>query len=136
MLLALILVPTLAGFAMPLLRATLLRRVLLVATAVTHAAMTGLVALRWPDRPESILNGWLALDAMGMLFLGITSVLFLAAAVYAVGYLDREAHSGHKEEFVEHTWFTNQPEALFLACLLLFLGPVTAVTLSQHLVLL
>ena len=133
MLLALILVPTLAGFAMPLLRATLLRRVLLVATAVSHAAMTGFVALRWPDRPESILHGWLALDAMGMLFLGITSVLFLAAAVYAVGYLDREAHDDPKEEFVEHTWFTNQPEALFLACLLLFLGAMTAVTVSQHL---
>src|SRR5580765_6839723 len=110
MLLALILVPTLAGFAMPLLRLTALRRGLLLATAAAHAVMTGLVAVSWPERPQPLLDDWLAIDAMGLLFLGITSVLFLAAAVYAVGYLDREAHDDAKAEFVERTWFTNQPE--------------------------
>src|SRR5579859_5784986 len=132
MLLALILVPTLAGLAMPLVRPALARRILLVAAAVAHVLMTGGVALRWPSKPESILSGWLALDALGRLFLGITSVLFLAASVYGVGYLDREAHTGPKQSFLEGKWFANQPEALFLGCLLLFLGAMTAVTLSQH----
>src|SRR5262245_33688165 len=133
MLLALILVPTLAGFALPLLRAARWRRVLLLGTALTHVTMTGFVAFRWPDRPDPLLDAWLALDAISLLFLCITSVLFLAAAVYAVGYLDRESHDDAKKEFRENTWFVNQPEALFLGCLMLFLAAMTAVTVSQHL---
>ena len=36
----------------------------------------------------------MAIDAAALLFLSITSVLFLAAAVYAVGYLASESRPG------------------------------------------
>ena len=48
----------------------------------------------------------------GLLFLSITSVLFLAAAVYAVGYLRRERRAAHRD-FEEGLLFTNAPEAIF-----------------------
>jgi hydrogenase-4 component F len=74
---------------------------------------------------------WLDLDAAGLLFLSITSVLFLAAAVYAVGYLRTEAGREMADE-EEGFLFTNAPEAVFTGCLLLFLAAMTLVTVSQH----
>jgi hydrogenase-4 component F len=140
MALALVLVPLAAGLLalLPVLqRLPLVRRALLLATAVAHAALTLAVWAGWPDqRPAPALNGWLALDAAGLLFLSITSVLFLAAAVYAVGYLGREAAPAPHADWAEGTLFVNEPEAVFVGCLLLFLAAMTGVTLSQHFTLL
>jgi len=71
------------------------------------------------------------LDKPGLLFLTITSVLFLACAFYAFGYLAGEARN-KKQVFEEETIFTNAPEAIFCACLLVFLATMTLVTVSQH----
>ena len=81
--------------------------------------------------PDPELGGRLAIDPTGLLFLSITSVLFLAAAVYCVGYLSRERRSGHVD-FVDHLYFSNEPEAVFTGCMLMFLASMTLVTLSQH----
>jgi hydrogenase-4 component F len=83
-----------------------------------------------------VFGGWVALDSPGLLFLTVTSALFLAAAVYGYGYLGREASRAKRPDFVTGVPFANQPEALFVAGLLLFLGFMTLVTVSHHLALL
>ena len=89
MILALVLVPTLAGIAAFVIRWDQLRRVLLLLTGIAHLVMT---VVCWVVHPAPALNGWLALDAPGLLFLSITSALFLAAAIYGLGYLSHEKH--------------------------------------------
>lgn len=125
----LVLVPSLAGLvALFVRRSNCVRRALLVGTAVVHAALTGIAF--WQP-PEARLSGWLALDGLGLSFLVITSGLFLAVAVYAVGFLKREAR-GERRDVEEGFLFTNAPEATFSGCLLLFLASMTLVTVSQH----
>src|SRR5215510_9981266 len=106
MLLALILVPAVAGLAAFTLRHHGGRRALLVTTALAHAGMT---ASCWLERPTPLLHGWLRLDDLGLLFLSITSALFLAASVYAVGYLRREV-THERRDFQQGLLFTNEPE--------------------------
>jgi len=132
MILALLFVPTLGGALAFGLRSQLLRRLSIVLAALLHAALT---AVAWVRPPAPAWNGALALDAPGLLFLSITSALFLAAAFYAVGYLQREG-SGRRADLEEGFLFANQPEAVFAGCLLLFLATMTLVTLSQNFVVL
>jgi len=75
----------------------------------------------------------MAIDAASLLFLSVTSVLFLAAALYAVGYLAREAQSGEHHNDDEELPFVIFPEAVFAGCLLLFLATMTLVAVSRHL---
>jgi hydrogenase-4 component F len=125
---ALVLVPALAGLAAFTIRKAALRRALLVLTALAHLVLTACV---WLLRPGPSLQGWLHLDAPGLLFLSIASVLFLAAAVYGIGYLEREGYGKHKD-FLEGVLFVNAPEAILTGSLLLFLATMTLVTASQH----
>ena len=129
MIAALFLLPLLAGAAAFFVRRDRSRRGLLLGTAIGHAALTGFC---WLHRPEPAASGWLALDAAGLLFLSLTSVLFLASAVYAVDYLEHEL-SGQRKDLVEGYLFKNAPEAVFTGCLLLFLATMTLVCASRHL---
>src|ERR1051326_3339196 len=129
MLLALIFVPAAAGVLAFAIRRDSRRRALLIAVAILHAAMTAIAALGL--RPVPPTAQWLALDGAGLLFLGITSALFLAASIYAVGYLAREVRTEHRD-IEEGLLFANAPEAVFTGCLLLFLSTMTLVTLSHH----
>jgi hydrogenase-4 component F len=129
LLITLVLVPLLAGLAALVSRSDASRRVLLLSGAAAHGALT---AAAWLETPAPAWGGWLALDALGLLFLTITSSLFLAAAVYAVGYLAREGHEPRRD-FEEGRLFADAPEARFVGCLLLFLASMTLVTESQHL---
>jgi len=124
----LVLVPALCGALAFALRAHRPRRVLLVSTALAHAA--GTVAA-WVRTPVAAPGAWLALDAPGLLFLSVTSALFLAASVYAIGYLERE-NPGAREDLEEGFLFRNAPEAVFTGCLLLFLSFMTLVAASHH----
>jgi hydrogenase-4 component F len=128
MILALVIVPTLAAIGAFFVRTDGIRRGLLLLAALAHAGMT---ASAWAAKPAPVLGGWLALDPIGLLFLSITSTLFLAAAVYALGYLRREKRAA-KTDFEEGFLFSNAPEATFTGCLLLFLAAMTLVTESQH----
>jgi len=128
LLLALVLVPAFTGLAAFLVRPDGFRRALLILTAVLH---TALVATAWVTTPPPVLGGWLALDALGRVFLSITSVLFLAAAVYGLPYLRRERHATHTD-FEEGFLFVDAPEARFTGCVLFFLAAMTLVTVSQH----
>lgn len=128
MLLSLLLLPTIAGLLAFAIRADALRRGLLCVTAVLH---TALMVATWISPPAPLLNGWFALDAVGQVFLGITSVLFLAVAVYGLAYLPRERQAPHTD-FAEGFVFADAPEARFTGCLLLFLAAMTGVTISQR----
>ena len=85
---ALILVPATGGILAFLPLAVRWRRVLLVATAALHFA---LVLASWQvPAALSAADGWLAIDDAALLFLTISSTLFLAAALYAIGYLSTD----------------------------------------------
>ncbi len=129
MILALVLLPAVAGLLAFACGQTNIRRGILIVTAMTHAVMT---AVCWKTRPMPVLGGWLAMDAAGLLFLSITSLLFLCAAIYATGYLAQESNK-HSQDIEEGFLFDNAPEAVFIGCLLLFLSAMTLVTVSQHL---
>jgi hydrogenase-4 component F len=129
MILLVILIPALAGAAAFFIGSDRLRRRLLVSTAIVQFALS---VGTWLAPPAAALGGWLAEDALGRLFLTLTSLLFLASSFYAVAYLREERsqpHSDSEEGFL----FSNAREASFTGCLLLFLAAMTLVTLSQHL---
>ncbi len=128
MLLALFCLPFVAGLVSFFVPADGPRRGLLVGTAAVQALMAGAC---WTARPQPF-HEILALDAPGLLILTLTSVLFLAASIYAVGYFEREGEHPHME-YRRRLQFTNAPEAVFTACLLLFLASASLVTMSQHL---
>jgi hydrogenase-4 component F len=128
MLLALVLVPAAAAAASLLVRSNLPRRLLLVAGAAGHA---GLVAACFIVRPPSV-GGVLSLDELGLVFLAVASLLFLAVSISAVDFLGRESGTTRTDPD-EGMLFDNSPEALFTACLLGFLSAMTLVSLSAHL---
>ena len=125
---SLILAPAIAGLASLFLRSRSGRRALLVATALGHAGLTLAV---WSHPPAPVMDGWLAIDSLGLLFLSTVSALFLASAIYGIGYLRREEHARHVD-LDESMLFSNEPEAVFIACLLFFLSAMTLVTVCQH----
>ena len=119
MILALVLLPAMAGLAAFIIRRDGPRRLLLLGTAIAHGAG---VIIAWRMCPLRQFADWLVLDSLGLLFLSVTSALFLAAALYATGYLAREARTDHRDN-EEGMLFSNAPEATFTCCLLLFLRP-------------
>ncbi|MDB5307525.1 MAG: putative hydrogenase-4 component [Gemmataceae bacterium] len=134
MIAGLILIPLVAAGAAFAIRSHPVRRAMLVSVAAVHAALTARLWVDWPARPAPVLDGWLAVDAPGLLFLSTCSALFLAAAVYAVGYHAREDVGEPRRDIEEGgLFFRNEPEAVFAGCMLLFLGSMTGVSLSQHL---
>jgi len=128
MILLLVLIPVSAGIAAFFINSDSIRRGLLLFTATAHCLLTGAA---WSYSTVPALGGWLLLDDLGLLFLSITSFLFLIASFYTLGYLRREDW-GRRQDFEEGFLFTNAREATFTGCLLLFLATMTLVTLSQH----
>jgi len=127
--LALLLLPALAGTAAFFVKGDRTRRALLVGVALAHLALVGAA---WIVRPAPLVAGWVGLDAAGLVVLTLASALFCAAALYAVGYLAREG-VGPRAEFEEGFLFTNAPEAVFTGCLLWLLATLSLVAASRHL---
>lgn len=125
---AILLTPAIAGLSSFFTRSNYTRRVLLIVAAAVHLILTGIM---WNWRPSPILEGWLQVDGLGLVFLSIVSCLFLAAAIYAVSYLNRE-QPGVRPDFEESVLFVNEPEAVFVGCLLLFQSMMSLVTLSHN----
>ncbi|NLX03857.1 MAG: NADH dehydrogenase FAD-containing subunit [Phycisphaerae bacterium] len=127
MLWTVILVPVMAGGAAALLPWRTLRRWWLLAGSAGHLlAVIGL----WRIGPQR--GTWIGTDEPGLLFLTITSAIFLAAAAYTVGYLGGRADPVTRD-FEEGFLFRNEPDAIFVGCLLLFLAAMSLVCLSRHL---
>ncbi|NLB64877.1 MAG: NADH dehydrogenase FAD-containing subunit [Lentisphaerae bacterium] len=129
MIAALILLPIGAAVVALLMESDVRRRRLLVGTAAAHL---GLTALYWCNPPTVAADAWLGFDSAGRIFLGISSVLFLAVAFYGAYRLGREQR-GRQAEVDTGMPFINAPEAVYTACLLLFLAMMTLVAASRHL---
>ncbi len=127
---ALLLVPAVAGLTALAIRPNRPRRGMLLLAALVHTVLVGVC---WSRRPTPIVNGWMAIDPAGLLFLSITSVLFALVAVYVAGYLGRRIQPCDVSRNKEDLPFVNFPEAVFTGCLLFFLATMTLVTVSQHL---
>lgn len=137
----LMLLPLAAGAAAFLIRGDAARRALLLWTSRLHFLLTVLAIAGRFSRCElvaAVVSAgpgpapvWFAYDSLGLLFLGITSLLFLGASHYAVRYLASEKRDPG-EDADEGFIFNNAPEAVFTGCLLLFLSAMTAVTASRH----
>jgi hydrogenase-4 component F len=88
---------------------------LLLAGGLLH--LGGLVVL-WLHPEPPVLHGFLFLDAAGKVVVTTSSVLFLASAVYAQGYLHRRSDRDNR---------------VFVGGLLVMLAALTTVGASQHL---
>lgn len=120
-LLALVIVPALIGVAALLVENTKIDLAMLLAGAVVHAA---LVIAVWTGAGSGGAGEMIRLDAAGLLFLSITSGLFLAASVYSVPYI---LHGTHDPQAAPQR---------FVPCLLWFLSAMTLVAVAQHVALL
>jgi hydrogenase-4 component F len=116
-LVALIAIPALGAALAYFLRARQ-RSTLLIAVAVIHVA---LVARLWVAPGDQAFAGWLADDPLGRVILTLVSILFLAVAQYAIGYVLEEEPPGGRA---------------FVSCMLGFLTAATLVSLSHHFALL
>jgi hydrogenase-4 component F len=117
LLLALILLPAIAAAVAYVVPQTA-RAWLLIGSAALHLA---LVALLWIGPGDQVLSGWLAEDALGRVILTMVSIIFLAIAHYAVGFLREGNPRGGRA---------------FVSCLLAFLAAASLVTLAHHFALL
>jgi hydrogenase-4 component F len=87
---------------------------MLLFAALLHSAC---VFSFWRFRPLTSLNGFLGLDALGLLVLSVVSVLFLMVSFYLMGYFKNGSDFSHK---------------IFIGFLLFFLSFMTLVTISRH----
>ncbi len=110
----LILLPALAALAAYWCHPITLRHRLLVTVATLHSVGVGLV---WRARPAGAAGGWLQADALGLTVLTVVSLLFLATAIYATGFLRADRPRGGR---------------VFVTCLLAFLAAGTLVALAHH----
>ncbi|ABS27963.1 proton-conducting transporter membrane subunit [Anaeromyxobacter sp. Fw109-5] len=91
------------------------RPVALLAGALVHAAG---IAVLFGAPPPARAGAWLAFDPLAKVALLTTTALFVAAAVYAQGYLARR---------------DDRDNRIFVGGLLFLLSAMTTVALSQHL---
>jgi formate hydrogenlyase subunit 3/multisubunit Na+/H+ antiporter MnhD subunit len=89
MLISIVLIPALLGLLSILLPYKKIRRGLLIAGSISHLTLT--VILGFMRNNAYNTGDWIGLDNQGLLFLVITSILFLMVSIYTAGYLWRES---------------------------------------------
>ena len=89
---------------------------------------------RWPSRCATItappLDHWIGMDSLSAIFLVLTSLLFLGATVYGIGYVAREPVAGQTDS-ADGSLFKNEPESASTASLLLLLATMTLAIVSR-----
>ncbi len=131
LLLLTILLPAAAGTASYFIRPHRWRRLLWGTAAVSHFTLAVTAALTLKAPP---LDYWIGMDSLSAIFLVLTSLLFLGATVYGIGYVAREPVSGQMD-FEDGSLFQNEPESVFTGGLLLLLATMSLAILSRHLAL-
>lgn len=121
----LLLEPLAGGLVCYSLRSDRLRRLLLILFAAGHLALV--LAACYPG-PETTLQSWIGIDSLSLIFLVITSFLFLAVSIYTAGYLSGNIKTGGSEK-PKH-YFSR--EAVFTGTLLIFLTSMTLAIMSRH----
>jgi hydrogenase-4 component F len=122
MLRILFLAPFAAGLASLGISSPRVRRRLITIVSFFHLACTLIV---WRTGFEPSAGRWIGLDALSMLFLLITSVLFASSSFATVAYL-----RGHELPVESRGRFSR--EAVFTCAMLFFLGTTTLAILSLH----
>ena len=120
MLVALCIIPLLAGALALIVKNKTFLRIWLILIATIHL---GLVIACWFVQPAGLFYGWFELDSLGKLFLSVASLLFLMAAIYEVGEFRRHEKAGTHQD---------GSESIFVACLLFVLATMTLVNIGQH----
>jgi hydrogenase-4 component F len=129
MLIWVVLIPAGLGLLAVVVPGRTLRRAMLGVGSAGHAGLLVPIAVH---RQPMQAGAWIGLDPAGLLFLSITSILFMAVSIYTLGYLDRE--SGRNVRDAEEGFLiANEPEAIFIGCLLLFLATMSLVCISRDL---
>ena len=131
LLLLTILLQAAAGTASYFIRSHRWRRLLWGAVAASHFALSVTAALAINDPP---LDHWIGMDSLSAVFLVLTSLLFLGATVYGIGYVAREPVAGQLDS-EDGSLFKNEPESIFTGAMLLLLAAMTLSILSRHLAL-
>lgn len=116
----LVLMPAALGLLALAVRSLRVGLAILLAAAALHLAGT---ASLWGGSSSRSLGTLLELDVTGLIFLSITSVLFLLIAIYTVPYILRGTHD------------TQSAPHRFVPCLLGFLAAMSLVTVTQNLAL-
>jgi hydrogenase-4 component F len=116
----LVFAPAVLGLAALTIRSVRVGLGILLATSAAHLLT---VASLWTGLEESAPDALLRIDVLGLLFLSVTSVLFLAASLYTVPYLLQGTHD------------PQSAPRRFVPCLLWFLSAMTLVTATQNLAL-
>lgn len=107
------LLPLLSGLAALFLPAAI-GRVLLPVAAALHLQLT---LLAWIGHLPVYATDFFAAEAIGLLVLLVTSVVFLCISVYAFSYMGEQEIAG---------------EGVFHGCMLLFLGTMSMACLADH----
>lgn len=124
---ALIILPVITGAISLFISSERVRRNLLMIVAFVHLLMSILLC----NGSVGELNGiWLGLDALSRLFLIITSLLFTGSAVYSMAYLDKHPHFNGPAIAGLH--MPANSNAIFAACMQLFLSAMSLAILSTH----
>jgi hydrogenase-4 component F len=114
MVLAVVIAPLAAAALALLLPSDHLRPLVLPVLGAAHLGLVVVALGRRSAAPE----GWIGLDALGGLTLALVSVLFLLCSLYAPSYLRLRR---------------DRPNRVFCACVALFLGMVSLLSVAQHL---
>jgi hydrogenase-4 component F len=125
---ALIGIPLFSAILAFFIKSDSLRRSLLLIAAIAHFAIC---VVTWFVTPQPMMNNWLVVESLEIIFLSLTSTLFLASAIYAQDYL-KGALTDERADIEKGLLFRNAPEANFTGCLLLFLTMMTLVVVSRH----
>lgn len=100
----------LTALALPL----TLGRILLLITALLHLQLT---VMSWMGKLTPAFTNFFSASPEGLLILLVTSFIFVCISLYSFSYMDE-------------TEMENKP--VFICCMLLFLGTMSMVTLSDH----
>lgn len=123
MILALILIPAVAGLGVFFTKRPFWSRTVLVSSAAIHASI---VAIAWTRQAEPYFGGWIKLDSIGLVFLSITSLLFFLATLYRISFAPQKVQK-ESRDFIDGFVFQSAPEAMFCGYMLLFLSAMTLV---------
>ena len=91
-----------------------LGRILLLLTALLHIQLT---VMSWLGKLTPAFPNYFSASPEGLLILMVTSFIFVCISLYSFSYM-------------EETEMDNKP--IFICCMLLFLGTMSMVTLSDH----
>ncbi|MBN2715255.1 MAG: NADH dehydrogenase FAD-containing subunit [Deltaproteobacteria bacterium] len=134
MLWSLVLVPFVAGLVSYVIVSDRIRRSVWFIAMAFHLFISFFLSFDGGEAGMSLQGGWLTLDALSRIFMPLTSLLFAAATLYAIGAFENE--HGRKSDpgkAASAKVRRLSPESVFTGCILVFLASMTTVILSHRL---